>query len=112
MAQSLSLVRPRFLTPSHHDQGKSLPSCSNQIAFRHPGYDDPLNIILFIPGLDLDGGVHHATALVICGILADNRWDGYFSEDKEGQRKVEIGSDDTLKGESFYFQLPNTTSGE
>lgn len=109
MAQSPSVVRPPAVKPSHHDQAKSLPSDSWNVAFRHPGYDDP-NVLLQMPAIDPGGGVHHATALVACAIMADSQWDGYFTEDKEGQRKVDVSLDDILKGRNYYFHLPNTTS--
>lgn len=111
MAQSPSVVRPPAVKPSHHDQAKSLPSDSWNVAFRHPGYDDP-NVLLQMPAIDPGGGVHHATALVACAIMADSQWDGYFTEDKEGQRKVDVSLDDILKGRNYYFHLPNTTSCE
>jgi hypothetical protein len=110
MATSSSTVREAYSKPSHKDSGKTLPLDSHKISFRHPGYDDPDNVLLAMPALDLGGGIHHATAKITCGIIAANRWDGYFTTDKAGQMRVESSEDDILLGRSYYFHLPNTTS--
>jgi hypothetical protein len=112
MTQLPSLVRQPYAKPSHIDHGISLPSDSGTIAFRHPGYDDSSNILLLMPALDPHAGIHHMTALIACCILADNQWEGYFTEDKEGQKKVEAPEDGTLRGRNYYFHIPSITSGE
>lgn len=109
MATSSSTVREAHSKPSHNDSGKTLPLDGHRISFRHPGYDDPDNVLLTIPALDLGGGIHHATAKIACGIIAANRWDGYFTTDKAGQKKVESSPETILMSEDYYFHLPNVT---
>lgn len=104
-----SLVRKPYSIPSHADLGTTLPIVSNNISFRHPGYDDVRNTLLIMPALDPGGGIHHDTAKIACGILAGNRWDGYFTEDKAGQIVVQISPDEILLKRNYYFHLPNTT---
>jgi hypothetical protein len=106
MATDSSFLREPYPVPSHADRGATLPTNNVNIAFRHPGYDDSCNILLVMPALDRGGGIHHDTAKIACGILAGNRWDGYFTEDKAGQIVV---LDETLLKGDYYFHLPNTT---
>ena len=79
-----------------------------RITFRHPAYedDDDDNVILELPGFDHEsGGVHHATALVVCGIIACNTWNGYFTRTKDGA-KIGEAHDEILLGSEYYFHNP------
>ena len=109
MATSSSTAREAYSKPSHKDAGKTLPLDGGRIPFRHPGYDYPDNVLLAMPALDLGGGIHHETAKIACGIIAANRWDGYFTKDKEGQQMVESSPEEILLEEDYYFHLPNLT---
>jgi hypothetical protein len=84
MATNSSTVREAYSKSSHKDSGETLPLDGHRISFRHPGYDDPDNVLLAIPALDLGCRIHHATAKIACGIIAANRWDGYFAADEAG----------------------------
>src|SRR5271156_1460993 len=109
MATNSSIVREGYSNPpSHKDSGKSLPLGDHKISFRHPGYDDSGNVLLSMTALD-PGGIHHATAKVACGIIADNRWDGYFTTDQAGRTRVEDSPEKILLGQDYYFHLPNLT---
>jgi len=55
------------------------------------------------------GGIHHATAKIACGIIAANRYDGYFTTEKAGETKVESGPETILLGKNYYFHVPNLT---
>ncbi|CAH0022806.1 unnamed protein product [Clonostachys rhizophaga] len=72
-----------------------------QAIFLHPGYDDGHNILLILPGLD-SSGIHHETARIACAILADSRWDGFLSYEKDGP-KLEQGPDSILPCRRYYF---------
>jgi hypothetical protein len=109
MATSSGIVREAYSVPSHKDSGKTLPIPARRISFIHPGYDDPGNVLLTLPALDPGGGIHYATAKIACGIIAANRWDGYFTTDKAGENKVESSPETVLLGQSYYFHLPNLT---
>src|SRR5277367_1139668 len=109
-ATSRSTVRDAYEMPSHKDTGNTIPLDGRTISFRHPGYDGTDNVLLIMPALDLGGGIHHATAKIACGIIAGNRWDGYFTTDKAGENKVESSPETVLLGQSYYFHLPNLTS--
>ena len=103
------IIREAYSKPSHKDSGQIIPLNDRQIRFRHPGYDDPDNLLLAMPALDPGGGIHHATARIACGIIAGNRWDGYFTTDKAGQDEVERSPDTILMGVNYYFHIPNIT---
>lgn len=84
-----------------------------RIVFRHPGYenDDDDSIFLELPGFDHEiGGIHHGTALIICGIIACNTWDGYFTITINGE-KIQEGHDEVLKGNEYYFHNPTAENG-
>ncbi|KAK3320549.1 hypothetical protein B0T19DRAFT_477800 [Cercophora scortea] len=82
------------------------------IRFLHPGYADNDNILLILSALDDGGGVHHETARIACAILADSRWDGYFSLTANGPPLAgETDSPDAVLAlPAYYFCVPGTTS--
>ncbi|ROV93244.1 hypothetical protein VPNG_09569 [Cytospora leucostoma] len=93
----------------------ALPQIDLFVAFRHPGYAAPLNMLFNLPRVERAGvgdqwGVHYATALTACQIIADNASDGYLAERADGQgRRLDSASDpDTilLKSE-YFFIVPN-----
>lgn len=60
-----------------------------------------------LPGLDhLDGGIHYETARILCAIIADNQYAGFFTEDSAGPRRVETPKDGVLQPKNYTF---NTT---
>lgn len=83
-----------------------------EIYFRHPAFLDPHDILIIIPGLDHpDGGIHHQTALDACAVLANNRYDGWFTEDREGTVRVKIPLDGILQKKNYYFQVSDNYQG-
>ena len=53
-----------------------------------------------------DGGLHHGTARIACGIVAGNAWDGYFAVTPEGPR-IQLGPDELLRvGVDYFFHVP------
>jgi hypothetical protein len=77
-----------------------------RIDFLHPGYEQPHNVLFTLHGFDYEnGGIHHNTALVACGIIAGNQWHGYFTESRGGP-PILAARDETLRGKSYYFYLP------
>jgi len=96
-------LRALYAHPRHSD-GKHLPAydSSFKIHFRHPGYSDSNNILIILPGLDhAEGGIHVYTAPIACAILANNRWDGFFTERRDGPQ-VGLGPDGVLRGKDYY----------
>ncbi|OXV06813.1 hypothetical protein Egran_05420, partial [Elaphomyces granulatus] len=71
------------------------------VSFLHPGYDDSFNKLCVLPAADL-GGVHFGTALTVCGIIANNAFDGWFAKEKNAPRE-EGEWDSVLRGRHFYF---------
>lgn len=91
-----------------------LPQVDVFVAFRHPGYTAPLNMLFNLPRVERavpgnQWGVHYATALTACQIIANNARDGYLAEGADGQGRLDDASDpDTilLKNE-YFFIVPN-----
>ncbi|KAI8710992.1 HNHc domain-containing protein [Fusarium sp. LHS14.1] len=87
----------------------------NAIRFFHPGYGKtsisnnahpPIrDALVSLPAFD-DGGIHYDTAHTTCGVLAGNRWDGYFSLDREGTVRVPPPVDGILRERAYFFCLP------
>jgi hypothetical protein len=77
-----------------------------RIDFCHPAYNFPHDTLLTLNAFDHPhGGIHHNTALVACAIVANNKWDGYFTETRDGPR-INIGRDGILMGRKYYFHVP------
>ncbi len=78
------------------------------VFLRHPGYGDNKDILLKLPALDAGGGIHHETARIACCIVANNRWDGFLTENKAGTQRVDatLGPDDNLLKKDYYFHIP------
>jgi hypothetical protein len=59
---------------------------------------------LVLPAFD-SGGVRHETARIACAILADCRWDGYFSLARNEARLDDADADTILTAPQYYFFL-------
>ena len=78
------------------------------IRFHHPGYAYPNDILLTLLAPDHPSGrLHHLTALTACGIVAGNRFDGYFPTALNGQA-IENLPDSVLKGGDYWFHVPQS----
>ncbi|QLI73235.1 uncharacterized protein G6M90_00g093950 [Metarhizium brunneum] len=104
-AKSRVMVRSRYGKPTHPE---ALPGSQTddipKIRFRHPAYADSENILISLAALD-GGGVHYATAHIACAVLADFRYDGYFSLSSTGTA-IEFGPDEILTEQNYYFHVP------
>ncbi|KAH8156079.1 hypothetical protein CIB48_g12167 [Xylaria polymorpha] len=110
--------QPVYLKPRLQPYAVASPAFVKQVQFLHPGYVDRENTLLILPALDAtdcdrDGegalnGVHHETARVACCILANCRWDGYFSLTRDGPA-IDQGPDDILLSLQYYFRLDDQT---
>lgn len=83
------------------------PICSStthRVSFRHPAYDSTR--LIELPAFDgPTGSIHHGTALLVCGIIAGNIWDGWLTEGRCGN-KVNLGKDVVLGGKEYFFHVP------
>ncbi|KAI0103812.1 hypothetical protein GGR51DRAFT_242287 [Nemania sp. FL0031] len=98
----------------------SPPACNYappRICVRHPGYrefGESASILLQLPAVDTIiepssqariWGLHHATALTACGIIADNAFDLiYLSYDVYGYQPVQIPRYGLLKPGDYWLQ--------
>lgn len=82
----------------------------HRIHFRHPSYPDGSNLLLDLFAPDHpEGGIQYDLAITACGIIAGNRWDGWFTETKDGSR-LSFLPDDILKERTYYFHLPSPST--
>lgn len=100
--------RLRFLTQSN-TRSQICSNSSSHIDFYHPAF--PSIPMLRLAAFDDEdgGGLHYQTALTICGIVASNDWNGWFTASKEGD-KVSMEPDGILKGTMFFYHLPSPES--
>jgi hypothetical protein len=106
MAQTPCARQP-YGAPQHPTDPLILQPSPRQIRFLHPGYPDEHSVLLVLPALDSPDGVHHGLALDSCAIMADNRWDGYFTLDREGVQRVPTDDMDlSLDADAYYFHVP------
>ena len=84
----------------------------HRLKIRHPGYDDPDNVLLDLlqPAIELEEGtkcygLDIQFVLMACGVVAGNRWDGWLSESKGSEPETKVKNSVLLK-ESYYFHVP------
>ena len=95
------------LTPSPTFSGTP----GDTIAIKHPYYLDDFfqNVLMRLHAFDrLGGGLHYGTALIACGLVAGNIWNGYFTVDRDGPQ-ITLIDDEVLLGKSYYFHVPSST---
>jgi hypothetical protein len=99
-------LKPRV----HEDLDARSISPYPTIAFRHPAYADPDDILFKLPRLDQTGcgpatlaGVHYHTALRACQIVANNAFHGYLATDRDGQDAVAVPQDGILSEDDYWF---------
>ncbi len=95
------------LTPSPTFSGTP----SDIIEIKHPFYLDDFfqNVLMTLYAFDrLGGGLHYGTALIACGLVAGNVWNGYFTVERHGPR-ITSRDDEVLVGKSYYFHVPSCT---
>ena len=56
----------------------------------------------------LGGGLHYGTALIACGLVAGNVWNGYFTVERHDPR-ITLRDDEVLLGKRYYFHVPSCT---
>lgn len=78
------------------------------IEIHHPDYPPGENILLVFRALD-DDGIDYDTAFVACGIVAGNIWTGFLAtRDTSGTLVCVVRPvDGILRGDSYFFQLPD-----
>lgn len=87
-------------------EGHTSSDSPKLVEIKHPSYPDITNILIAFTAYDsLDGGIHHETARIACGILCGNRWDGYLTETSDGP-PLAISSAGMLPAGVYYFQVP------
>lgn len=87
-------------------EGHTSSDSPKLVEIKYPRYPDITNILIAFTAYDsLDGGIHHETARIACGILCGNRWDGYLTETSDGP-PLAISSAGVLPAGVYYFQVP------
>lgn len=109
---SIGMASPALVRPSLTASSRIHVSAADVIKFLHPGYDAPNNILFALERVDPATagspnpfGVHHATALVGCQIIANNAWTGRLALDKDGEQPAEqqTSLDGVLTAKAYYF---------
>ena len=111
------------LKPAQPDVAPNPECLAPFISIRHPGYFESENELLRLPPLDAASdadetdaiepvptngifGVHHATALVACQLIAGNSFEiPYLSYDRAGLSRVKISRHGILTQADYYFQI-------
>ncbi|KAF2137709.1 uncharacterized protein K452DRAFT_235297, partial [Aplosporella prunicola CBS 121167] len=97
-------VRSRQTFPNHTEGAETVPvDPLMSIIIKHPAYPVTSDTLLTLKASDDSrGGIHHDTLLIICGILANNRFDGYLAETAVGPAITEPRSA-ILRRRIYYF---------
>ncbi|KAI1125654.1 hypothetical protein F5Y10DRAFT_246523 [Nemania abortiva] len=99
----------------------SPPACNNtpaRMLIQHPGYREcrgDESLLLELPAVDYilepssqvrTWGLHHATILIACGIIANNAFSSvYLSYDPYGKKRVRTPRHGMLKSGDYWLQL-------
>lgn len=76
---------PRIKARERLQSPTGTPPSRRRIRFRHPQYPHTNNVLLdFFAPDHPDGGLQYDLAMVACGVIADNRWDGWLTETVDG----------------------------
>lgn len=114
----LKILKYKAVAPPAISDDANTAMQTKQILFRHPGYDDEINVLftLFSPdkatvitdqGTSITRqGLYAQFALDACGIIAGNRWDGSLSESKYLTPAIKIEPNSLLMQTEYYFHLP------
>jgi HNH endonuclease len=100
------MPRAPYPQPQHPDCGRSVCICPRLIYFLHPGYSHEHATFLALPAADGKGSLHSETARLACVAVANNRTEGFLTEDRKGQKRVSTDTEAELDGEEYYFQVP------
>ena len=96
-------LRTKLVVRDPPDASCISTDASHYIVIKHPGYQDNNDRLLSLPAYDdPDGGFDLETAQTICGILAGNRWDGFFTQDRDGPPVQSLKASNR-----YYFILPD-----
>ncbi|KAL9104947.1 MAG: hypothetical protein Q9163_000192 [Psora crenata] len=100
-------IRPQQRLPEHNIGADTISSNAYyRVEFKHPAYPPGLDKFLTLPAFDHpNGGLHYNTAKIACGVFAGNRWDGFFTVDKDGEA-LDCDGEDILPPGPYYFHLP------
>ncbi|KAL2353513.1 hypothetical protein BJ546DRAFT_845687 [Cryomyces antarcticus] len=83
-------------------------STLHRVSFHHPAYDSAR--LIELSAFDgPNGGIHHGTALLVCGIIAGNVWDGWLTEGRRGNR-MDSDREVVLKGREYFYHVPWPTN--
>lgn len=110
--QQSSLLRPSKSSEPSPSPSFFSGSRDDTVEIKHPGYPDHFeqNVLMVLYAFDRQGGgLHYGTALVACGLVAGNVWNGYFTLDRDSPR-LELRDDDILLEKSYYFHVPSSNS--
>ncbi|KAL2357354.1 hypothetical protein BJ546DRAFT_802070, partial [Cryomyces antarcticus] len=80
-------------------------STLHRVSFHHPAYDSAR--LIELSAFDgPNGGIHHGTALLVCGIIAGNVWDGWLTEGRRGNR-MDSDREERAQGPYKYAVVPS-----
>ena len=83
---------------------------AHETTFRHPAYssESNKNVLFILKAYDHpEGGLHHETARVACGMVAGNVWSGYFAYSAGGE-PITMGPNGILRvGRNCFFHVPD-----
>ena len=106
------VVRECQVLPQPEDNATTISTNPNHtITFSHPAYTGPSDILFTLPAFDHpNGGLDYETARVACGILANNRWNCYFTKERGGPEIKAQDINHMLPVGSYFVYFPTGDS--
>lgn len=99
------MPRSPYPPPRHADGGLEVTSHPKRITFLHPGYPRDAQPLLILPACNQDNTIDHEVARIACAVVACNEFEGFFTTDVRGERRV-YGSQLPFTEEGYFFQVP------
>lgn len=102
-------LRPPVVPPPADNDPTVSTDPRHKVTIHHPGYDSEDDELLTLLAFDRpNGGLHYETAIVICGIIAGNRWDGYLTRDVDGEERDGLGPSDIIPVGDYYYHVKDS----
>ncbi|KAK5113825.1 hypothetical protein LTR62_003209 [Meristemomyces frigidus] len=99
-------IRHHYPKPKHPLE-QVISRRSSRIVVKHPGYfgSERLLTLPASDGIQQDRA-YHDVVHTACAIIADNHFDGWLSETRDGTNRVRQEQDGLLAAGTYYFHVP------
>ena len=94
---------PEYLTDNTYPPSGRV----DRVIIKHPGYEENNDLLSFYAWDNGTNGmgIHFATVILACGIMACNEYNGYISAGKDGSNRITAPDDYLVPPGEYYFHV-------